>query len=145
MALMLPLMLVLIFTTFEAGHYFYSEHKIIKSVRQGARYAARLPFDNFTCPASVDAGAVTQIQTVTRTGSPNGTTSRISGMENSNITVTVACNSGTTTGIYQGKAGGAPVITVAARTNYTSLFSFLLDEGEMPVIRASAQAAVNGI
>ncbi len=145
MALMLPIMLALIFTTFEAGHYFYTEHKIVKAVRQGARFAGRLPFDNYSCPATIDAAAVSQIQTVTRTGSLTGANPLIADWENTDITVTVACNSATTTGIYQANAGGAPVVTVAATADYGSLFAQLLDQGDSPIVRASAQAVVNGI
>lgn len=144
-ALMLPIMLVLIFTTFEAGHYFYTEHKIVKSVRQGARFAGRLPFDNYTCPAGIDAAAVSQIQAVTRTGSINGTTPLIAGWENADITVTMTCNSGTTTGVFQSNTGGAPVVTVAATASYPSLFNTLTDIDNQSQVVASAEAVVNGI
>lgn len=145
MALMLPIMLALIFVTFEAGHYFYTEQKIVKSVRQGARFAGRLPFDTYSCPAGIDAGAIAQIQNVTRTGSLTGTTPLIADWENSDITVTMTCNSGTTTGVFQSNTGGAPVVTVAATASYPSLFNTLTDIDDQSEVRASAEAVVNGI
>nr|WP_298932123.1 TadE/TadG family type IV pilus assembly protein [uncultured Erythrobacter sp.] len=145
MALMLPLMLAVIFATFEAGHYFYTEQKIIKSVRQGARYAGRLPFANYTCPAAIDAAAASQVKTVTRTGSLTGTTPLIKDWAQDDITVTVACNSATTTGVFKSNVGGAPVVTVSATAPYTSLFAQLLTSSSATQVRASAQATVNGI
>lgn len=145
MALMLPIMLALFFVSFEAGHYFYTEHKIVKSVRQGARYAGRLPFDTYSCPAGIDPAAVSQIQAVTRTGSLDGTVPLIAGWENSDITVTMTCESTTTTGIFQSNTGGAPVVTVAATASYPSLFGTLTDIDNDAQVVASAQAVVNGI
>lgn len=142
-ALMLPLMLIVLFTTFEAGHYFYTEHKIIKSVRQGARFAGRLPFSTYTCPSTVNAAAIDQIKTVTRTGSLTGTTPQISGWSDADITVTVTCDSTTTTGVFKSNAGGAPVVTVAATADYPSLFDFVLDNSIQVV--AAQEAVVNGI
>ncbi|QUL38123.1 TadE/TadG family type IV pilus assembly protein [Erythrobacter sp. JK5] len=144
-ALILPMMLVVLFSTFEAGHYFYTEHKIIKAVRQGARYAGRLPFDTYTCPSTVNGAAVSQIKTVTRTGSVGGTDPLIKDWTDGDITVSVLCNSSTTTGVFRSKTGGAPVVTVSATASYPSLFDFLLAQGESVQVFASAQATVNGI
>lgn len=44
-ALTLPLMLALIFGSMEAGHFFWTQHKIVKSVRDGARFASRLDIE----------------------------------------------------------------------------------------------------
>ena len=49
MALMMPILFALIFTTFEGGNYMWTEHKVLKGVRDGARYAARLPFEYYSC------------------------------------------------------------------------------------------------
>ena len=57
MALSLPIILVLIFSTFEGAHFLWSQHKVIKGVRDGARYAARLPFSKYPCATGVpDSG-----------------------------------------------------------------------------------------
>jgi Flp pilus assembly protein TadG len=51
------------FGSFEMGRYFLDEHVVLKAVRDGARYASRQRFTNFTCPAgTVNAG----IETATR-------------------------------------------------------------------------------
>ena len=61
MALVLPMLFALMFTTFEGGAYMWTEHKVVKGVRDGARYAARLPFDYYDCgsPSLVDSAAQT--------------------------------------------------------------------------------------
>lgn len=143
MTLVLPMLLVMMFGGFEAGHYFYTEQKIVKAVREGARYGGRLPFINFPCDGSATTAA-TQIRQVTLTGTIAGTSPRIPGWQAGDITVTHACNAAFAgAGIYAGNAG-APVVTVAAEASYPSLFGALgfLDD---TVVRASAQAAVNGI
>lgn len=48
MALIAPLMLTLLLGSAELGNYFYDEHKLVKSVRDAARYAARQQFSNFS-------------------------------------------------------------------------------------------------
>ena len=143
-ALMLPLMLIVMFSTFEAAHYFYTEQKIIEAVRQGARYAGRLPFSSYTCPGSINGTTADEIKTVTRTGTVGGTDPLIRGWSNTDITVTLACNSGTSTGVFQGNAGGAPIVTVAATADYSSLFG-AFSGFTATQVRASSQATVNGI
>ena len=81
MALILPMLIVLMFGGMEAGYYFWSEHKVVKAVRDGARYAGRLPVSTYSCPANpgfgaagsiTDAAAETRISNLTRTGTING-------------------------------------------------------------------------
>ena len=48
MALVLPLLLVLMFSFAEAGNYVMNEHGLVKAVRDGARFAARQDFSNYT-------------------------------------------------------------------------------------------------
>jgi Flp pilus assembly protein TadG len=48
MALVAPLLLGLMFGSVELGNYFYNEHKLVKSVRDSARYAARQRFSNYS-------------------------------------------------------------------------------------------------
>ena len=53
MALVMPLLLILMMGSVELGNYFYNEHKLVKSVRDGARYAARQAFTNYaSCSGS---------------------------------------------------------------------------------------------
>jgi hypothetical protein len=146
MALMLPMLLAIMFGGFEAGHYFYTEQKIIKAVRDGARYAGRLQFTAFPCDGSIDADAEDNIVNVTRTGTVNGDTPRISGWDADDITVTFACNADfEDAGIFTGTTGGAPVVQVAATAEYPSLFNTLGFIDGTANVAASAQAVVNGI
>lgn len=146
MALMLPLLLILMFVGFESGHYFYTEQKVIKAVREGARYGGRLPWSNFPCGGATDAAAVSQIQQVTRTGTVSGTNPRVPGMALDDITVSHRCDTNfTDKGIFKGTTGGAPVVLVQAQTGYNSLFEQLGLIDSSSIVQASAEAAVNGI
>ena len=143
MALLLPLSLILMFGGFEAGHYFYTEQKIVKAVRDGARYAGRLPFDAYDC-AGGSASRETEIQTVTRTGTVEGTEPLIPEWANADITVDVSCTD-IATGIFSGNNNKAAIVTVAATAPYPSLFGALgLLDADINVA-ANAQAVVNGL
>ena len=147
MALMIPLLLTLMFVGFEAGHYFYQEQKIIKAVREGARYAGRLSFSNYQCGSATDGTAVTLVRNVTRTGLPAGTDApRIAGMAADDITVTHRCDATyEDAGIFRGTTGGAPIVLVQARADYNSLFEQLGLIDSSAIVQASAEAVVNGI
>jgi hypothetical protein len=45
-ALTLPMMLVLLFGGMEAGHFVWTQHKLAEAVRDGARYAGRIPMNS---------------------------------------------------------------------------------------------------
>lgn len=156
MALMLPLLLLLMFGGFEAGHYFYTEHKIIKAVREGARYGGRLGFDGagYACriaggPANwVEAGepALSDIRKVTVYGSTDTTGSpRIKNWAATDVTVEYRCQGAFTGGIYSAQASGGPVVRVSATADYPSLFGTLGLFDSSASVNASAQAPVNGI
>ena len=142
MALVLPLLLAIMFGGFEAGHFFYTEQKIIKAVRDGARYAGRLPFEDYSCTGTTRAA---DIQEITRTGKLTGGTALIDGWENADITVTVTCDAGATGGIFKDLAGGARIVTVAATAAYPSLFETLGFIDSDSTVNASAQSVVMGI
>ncbi len=146
MALILPMLLVLMFGGFEAGAYFWTEHKVIKGLRDGARFAARQPFAGCTAPTGA---RLTQIQNLTRTGQLTGGTSKVSGWSNSDVTVTVSCvardtNGFSGSGLYKAQTSGAPHVTVSTRIAYPSLFQMLGFDTTGVVVRASANAAVTG-
>jgi Flp pilus assembly protein TadG len=153
MALMLPLLVVLLFGTFEGGYFLWSEHKVIMGVRDGARYAARQDFSKFTCPSTIDPTVVSQIQNVTRTGYPNGDSPVVAGTDNptvpgwtsAEVTVTLSCDSSTQTGIYAAFADGAPRVTVSARVPYPDLFGVIGFTATSLHLNASAQSAVMGL
>lgn len=152
MALITPMMIALMFGSFELGNYFLSEHVVIKAVRDGARYAGRLPFSEYDCANSANTARDDKIQNVVRTGQVaeitpdkprlNGWTNAI---EDSTITVNVACSATTTGGIYKDKTGGAPVVTVAANVPYSSLLGIVGLANPSLNLNATAQATVNGI
>ena len=147
MALMIPVLLIFMFVGFEAGHYFYTEHKVIKAVREGARYGGRLSWANFPCGGAISGTAESQIITVTRTGTTDDTAPpRVPGMETSDITVSFTCDASyVDSGIFKGKSGGAPILLVQARTGYNSLFGQLGLTDTTIDVQASAEAVVNGI
>lgn len=146
-ALMLPLMLVLIFAGLEAGYYVFTEHKVIKAVREGSRYAGRLQWSNYDClNGTVDGTAEQNIRNVTRTGFPAGTVPHIPGWTDGQVSVSLDCDSATTTGIFEGNGtAGAPRVTVSTTTTYPSLFNGFVGLDNTGTIHASAQAVVNGI
>lgn len=158
-ALMLPAMLALLFTCMEAGYYLYTEHQIIKGVRDGARFAGRQSFTNLSCTTGPSATLATAIKDVTVFGTVSpatGQTARVSTWTvpdtagQSTTTVAVTCapasavsGSGSYTGIYA-TLNGAPVVTVSAKVKYPALFSRMTGMGVNIFIGASDQAAVMG-
>ena len=151
MALILPLSILLLFTGFEAGHYFYQQHQIVKALRDGARYAARQSFDDINCrggsPSTIPGALLSEIQSLTRTGQIGGTTPRISNWNNnSQVTVTVTCptTAESQTGIYDGTER-APQINISTSISYDSLFNGLGIITDSANIGASQRATVMGI
>lgn len=150
MALSLPLLLILLFGAFELGYYFLSEHVVQKSVRDAARFGARLAMVNYpSCTVPSGGTAEQQIQRVARFGNASGTGSpRLFGWTaDSMTTVTIACDnisSYGTGGIYADFPNGAPVVTVTAQVPYPTLFG-TLGFGVMTLnLNSESQAAVIG-
>ena len=158
MALVLPLLMVVLFVSFEGGYFLWNEHKVVKGVRDGARYAGRFAFSKYTCPTTVDAATETSIKNVTRTGFPTADNPNISGTDNPmiagwtntapGVTVTLSCE--TRGGIYSTNAGNAPKVTVSAAVPYpespiTDLAGFLGFDPSAIHLKASAQSAVMGL
>lgn len=140
MALSLPLLLALMFGTFELGHYFLSEHTVQKAVRDAARYAARMPLEkadgslNFDCSSgTIDPTVVSQVRKVARTGRPDGTVQRLQGWSADTMTsVTLTCITDTgqtyvNNGLYVDfpSNGAVPVVTVTSTVPYPSLYDTL--------------------
>lgn len=152
MALVLPLLITILFGSAEMGNYFLQEHAVAKSVRDGARFASRLPMTDYAgCTPS--AAAATKIRNVTRTGSSDGTgTGRLSYWAevmggNQTISIQVVCDTtGTYTGIYDGLTIGVPKVTVSASVPYPTLFGMfgMVATGAFK-LNASSQAAVMGL
>lgn len=146
MALVLPMTMALLFGGFEAGNYMLTQHKVIKGVRDGARYAGRLPFSNYDCDTgTVSSAAEDDIIAVTRSGQPDGTGPvRVRGWDTAEVSVTVSCDATTNTGLYRDR-GAAPRVLVATRVPYPSILGTLGFDTSGAVVRAQAQAAVMGI
>ena len=148
MALMLPMLMALLFAGMEGGYYFWSEHRVVKAVRDGARYAGRQSFDQYDCSAASTTTATnTAIRNLTRTGTLNGSGAPlIPGWADAQTTVTVApCNTATATGLFLSQANGAVRVTVSADVPYRSLFSSLGFTTATLRLRASQQAVVMGL
>lgn len=147
MALITPLFVTLMFGSFELGKYFLDEHVVVKAARDGARYAARRSYSDYTC-GSASTAAVAAIRNITRTQQvTGGGTARLSyWTDPATVTVTASCNtSGTYTGIYRGIATGVPIVTVTVSVPYTSLFNSLGFAATSLSLNAQSQATVSGI
>src|SRR5690242_1861471 len=165
MALVTPILLALLFGSVEMGNFFMSEHAIEKAVRDGARYAARLPLAAaYSCPNTVfaDAGATNNIINVTKTGAVSGAGfprlapsywNRTCGSDTQTVTVSVACvnkddidtEATGNTGIYTGLNGDIPVVTVSARVKYESVLGTLGFHTTNLCLNAESKAALQGL
>jgi Flp pilus assembly protein TadG len=146
LALLLPLLVLLLMGTFEGGFFLWSEHKVVKGVRDGARYAARQDFGDYDCSDnSIDSTVVDNVKNLTRTGTADGTGSAgVPGWVSDDVTVTLSCDGTTATGIYAA-LGTAPRVTVAASVPYPSLFGVLGFDTTSLHLNAKAQSAVMGL
>lgn len=160
MALVTPLLLIIMFGSVELGNFFMSEHALVKSVRDGARYAARQSFTNFsgcsTTAASVPAGLANDVKTLVRKGSlDNSAADRLPNWSSADATfsVTVSCDTSTGGqtfgGIYQGNnvgtANAGPVVIVSASVPYRPVLASYGFTGVGLSLSANQQAAVTGI
>jgi Flp pilus assembly protein TadG len=145
MALVVPLLVILLFTAFEFGNYALHVHTVQKAVRDGARFAARQSFVGMPCGGT--ATNESQIKNIVRTGTTaTGGTPRLwYWTDPATITVAVACDTASSysnSGIYATVGTGARRVTVTASVPYSSLVGFGL--GAINVTSQS-QAAVMGI
>ncbi|MBU2587837.1 MAG: pilus assembly protein [Alphaproteobacteria bacterium] len=143
-ALMLPLMLALIFGSMEAGHFFWTQHKIVKSVRDGARFASRLDVERL---CAGDAALLEEIRNVTATGQfAAGGTPKVPGWDPADVVATPSCGQFVDTGIYADLGGQGPLITVdSGPVAYPSILSGLGFIDDTVNLSAKSSAAVMGI
>ena len=156
LALLLPLLTLLMFGGMEMGGYLWAEHQVIKSVRNGVRFAGRQDFANFECDATDVGSADTAVRNLVRTGTIDGTGEPIVRewqAATDGITIGVACQTDadySTTGIYADMSGtdtpaveSARLVEIEVTLPYPSLFADLgyLDGRN---ITASAQSPVVG-
>lgn len=156
MAMVLPFLLALMFGSAELGNYFLDEHGLVKQVRDGARFASRLPAEaNYTCPGTVASDAQTQTENVVRTGTVDGTGTNgrfstaywardCSGVAQP-VTVTIRCvPKDDYSGIYSSLVGDIPVVKVSAAISYRSILGELGLPTANLCLRAESEAAVVG-
>lgn len=159
MALVLPLLLVLICSCVELGNYFMDEHRLIKAVRDGARYAARQNIGLFTgCAGTPGGTVVSDTQNIVMTGLLSGGDDYLPNRSSATIAVSIigcptTVGSGTPTtvsGMYNGlkdSSGnpvGAPIVEVRASVPYAPAIRAFGWTGSGLTINASQQAAVAG-
>lgn len=131
-ALVLPMMLILVFSIYEAGRVFQAYNIVQSSARDAARYGARL---GITCSGSTasfdDAGSMTAVQNLARTGAIDGTAAPLlpGWSDNTSVTISLGCvskTSGSTTfaGRYEGETA-IPTVKVTAAAPYGMLFGGL--------------------
>lgn len=151
LALVLPLLLTLMFGSLELGNYFMNEHKLVKAVRNGARFAARQSFTHFTsCSGSPDAAVVTDTRNVVMNGYLSGGTIITPNIKAADIDVTTSCKATADSqpmnnGIYFGRTNGAQIVTVHATVNYLSVVGMLGFDTAGLTLNATSEAAVAGI
>lgn len=143
--LALPFMLALLFGAMEAGHFFWTQHKIVKSVRDGARFASRLDVASL-CPAA-DAALLTEIRNITATGQlAAGGTSKVPGWQPATVNVAISCGSFVDTGIYSDLGARGPLVTVSSGpVAYPSILGSLGFIDDTFNLSARSSAAVVGI
>lgn len=151
MALVTPMLLIIMLGSVELGNYFWNEHTLLKAVRDGARFAARQSFSNYTaCSGSPGGTVVSDTQNVVMYGYLSGTTVLTPNISASNVTVTTSCattvSGQTMSGLYKAQANGAQIVIVAASVNYRPIVGYLLGfSGVGTHLNATSQAAVTGI
>lgn len=154
MALLTPIFVVLLLGSLELGHYYYQEHKLVQSVRDAARWAARQSFSEFPACGSILASTdpiASQSMQIARTGQPSGGTDRLPNWTNASTTFVVTTNCATTgggqtyVGIYNGSASGARLVQIEASLPYSSMFGLRTLQIAGLRLRAQQQAAVTGI
>ena len=156
LALSLPLLLIILFGAAEAGFYFYNGHKLVESVRDGARFASRQSFSDYPCGSTMNATTQGDIIEVVRTGRINGTNDRLPRMDEGTFSVTFTCTNQLETkpgsgahvpigGIYS-NVGQAQVVTIDASVPYQSLFGFVYGFPSQGIwLNAEQQTTVNGV
>lgn len=156
MALVAPLLVTILVGSVELGSYFYSEHVLVKAVRDGARFAGRQNFSFYSACSGTPTGTVeADTRALVRTSLLAGGSDRFADIEDGDITLTTSCATTATdmssttqsmTGIYRGRASGAPIVTVAATVDYQPVIAAPFGFSGLGLkLNASQQSAVMGI
>ena len=152
-ALLVPLLIILLFGGTEAGHFVWSQHKLAEAVRDGARYAARLPINGSEglcdgATSTISTEMVDRVKLITRTGQLADTAARpvVPGWTEAQVSVVVSCESFVDTGIYTDLNAAGPIVTVSAtNVTYPSMFNALGGLSRSISLNARSNAAVIGL
>lgn len=156
MALVLPLLLVILFGSLELGNYFMNEHTLVKAVRDGARFAARQSFTNYTsCNGNVGEPAYTNTKNVVMNGYLSGGSVVTPNIQATDISVTTSCKNTAggqvMSGIYIGRdvdgdtQDDAQIVTVSATVSYRPVLGAFGFSGLGLNLNAASEAAVAGM
>ena len=140
LALILPIMLLLLFGSVELGNLFLDQHALSKQVRDGARFASRLPLSaTYTCPSDVFATSSptpdAKILNVTKNGVVEGTGhprwdstywARNCTGQATTLQISYRCvdkDASGLDGIYTGLDGDLAVVKVSGQVRYRSILT----------------------
>jgi len=149
MALVMPFLLVIMMGSAELGNYFMNEHKLVKAVRDGARFAARRPFSDYPTCTSVTTNLRDDTRNVVMNGYLSGGSTLTPNIQAGNITVATNCTTTaggqTMLGIYRYRTDGAQIVTVSATVTYWPILASFGFRGLNMTLNASSESAVGGI
>ena len=152
MALVTPFLVVLICSFLEAGNFVMNEHGLVKAVRDGARFAARQDFSNYTaCSGQPGGTVVADTQNVVIHGVRSGGSAFLTpNITVANITVATSCAASAggqsmQGGIYGSRANGGQIVTVSANVPYRPMMGAFGFTGMGFHLNAASQAAVTGL
>jgi Flp pilus assembly protein TadG len=117
LAAVLPVLMTIGLGAMEFGNLIYVQHLIANGVRDGARYAAGLPYDASNTTQTTANTA--KIKNITTNGIDAGGTARVTGWTVSNITVTYSTFDNSASS-YRGPAA-LPLVTVSTSFSYQPL------------------------
>ena len=151
MVMVTPLLLTIMFGATELGRFFWSEHQLIKAVRDASIWASRQTIDNYNCSTStISPNLAASTRNLVKTGEVSGGTNRLPNWADAgasiNVTMTCVTTAGGTTlsGIYTANAGKVPILTITATLPYNSIMNgFGLDKTFTMI--ATQQATVMGV
>lgn len=166
MVFVAPMLIILLFGSVELGNLMMDQHALEQQVRDGARFGARLEIDpDYACPGSVFASsdATDQIINVTKYGAPTGAANdrsrwsaywgRTCTGQAQPVSVSFKCvdkddiDAGGTgnSGIYTSLDGDIPVIQVSGAVKYHSVLAAIGFDATNICLRATSEAAVQGL
>lgn len=153
MALVIPLLLGIMFGSVEIGNYFYNEHKLVKSVRDGARFAARQKLLLSVCSGAPPQTVIDDTKLMVRKGTLDSTANDLLpnwAAATATFTMTMSCQTTvgayTVAGIYTNVAAGAPTVSLNVQLPYRPVLGMPYGfSGKGLALNASQTAAVSGL